>query len=81
MNKFGVFSFLMVIASVVSFFLLRGPKADLSTGIIVLGSLSIIGVVLAILSKKWLSGILGVLLNGAVLTFAFLLLLAKGIGG
>jgi hypothetical protein len=77
MNKFGVFSFLMVIASVVSFFLLRGPNA----GIIVLGSLSIIGVLLAVLSKKWLSGILGILLNGAVLTFAFLLLLAKGIGG
>jgi hypothetical protein len=81
MNKLGVFSFLMVIASVVSFFLLRGPNADLSTGIIVLGSLSLIGVVLAVLSKKWLSGILGVLLNGAVLTFAFLLLLSKGIGG
>lgn len=81
MNKFGIFSFLMVIASVVSFFLLRGPNADLSTGIIVLGSLSLIGVVMAVLSKKWLSGILGVLLNGVVLTFAFLLLLAKGIGG
>jgi hypothetical protein len=81
MNKCGVFSFLMVIASVVSFFLLRGPNADLSTGIIVLGSLSLIGVGFAVLSKKWLSAILGVLLNGVVLTFAFLLLLAKGIGG
>jgi hypothetical protein len=81
MNKFGIFSLLMVIASVVAFFLLRGPNAELTTGIIVLGSLSLIGVVLAVLSKKWLSGILGVLLNGTVLIFAFLLLLAKGIGG
>lgn len=81
MNKLGILSLLMVTASVVSFFLLRGPNADLTTGIVVLGSLSIIGVILAVLSKKWLSGIVGVLLNGAVLTFAFLLLLAKGIGG
>ncbi|MCM3766065.1 hypothetical protein [Neobacillus niacini] len=71
----------MVIASIISFLVMRGPNANLTFGIIVLGTLSILGIVFAVLSKKWLSGILGVLLNGAVLVFVFLLLLAKGIAG
>lgn len=81
MNNMGILSFLMVIASIVSFLIIRGPNANLTLGIIVLGTLSILGIVFAVLSKKWLLGIWGVLFNGAVLVFVFFLMLAKGIAG
>ncbi|MFJ8268725.1 hypothetical protein [Peribacillus asahii] len=71
----------MVIASIISFLIIRGPNADLKMAIIILGTLSLLGIVFAVLSKKWLSGILGVLLNGGVMVFVFFLLLAKGIAG
>lgn len=81
MNKYGIFSFLMVIASVISFLILRGPNANLMMAIIILGTLSLLGIVFAVLSKKWLSGILGGLLNGGILVVVFLLVLARGIAG
>ena len=81
MNKLGFFSFLMVIASIISFLILRGPNANLMMAIIILGTFSLLGIVFAVLSKKWLSGILGVLLNGGVLVFVFFLVLARGIAG
>ncbi|KPL57716.1 hypothetical protein [Rossellomorea vietnamensis] len=81
MNKYGLLSVLMVLISSVAFLILRGPNADLSLAITILGILSVLGIVFAVLSKKWLSGILGVMTNGAVLVFVFFLLLAKGIGG
>lgn len=81
MNKFGIFSFLMVVLSVISFFILRGPNANLSIGIGVLGTLSILGVIFAILSKKWIPAITGIILNGGVLVFVFFLVLANGIAG
>ncbi|WP_077618367.1 hypothetical protein [Bacillus sinesaloumensis] len=81
MNKLGFFSFLMVIASIISFLILRGPNANLLMGIIILGTLSLLGIVFAVLSKKWLSGIVGGLLNGGVLVFVFFLVLARGIAG
>lgn len=79
MNKLGILSFLTVIASILAFFLLRGPNANMTIGIVILGTLSLLGIVSALFSKKWLAGIFGVLFNGMILTFAFLLLLAKGI--
>ncbi|RLQ94549.1 hypothetical protein [Falsibacillus albus] len=81
MNKFGVLSVLMVLISLFAFFILRGPNADLSLIIIILGSLSLLGIISAVISKRWLSGIVGVLTNGVVLVFVYFLLLAKGIGG
>ena len=81
MNKLGVLSFLMVVASIISFLIIRGPNADLMMAIILLGAFSLLGIVFAVLSKKWLSGILGVLLNGGVLVIVFLLLVARAIGG
>ncbi|MGM0844960.1 MAG: hypothetical protein ACQEUT_08280 [Bacillota bacterium] len=81
MNKYGFLSILMVVFNITAFLILRGPNADLTLGIIILGIFSVIGIVFAAISKKWLSGIIGVLSNGAVLIFVFLLLLAKGIGG
>ena len=81
MNKLGVLSLLMVIASIISFLIIRGPNANLLMAIIVLGTLSLLGLIFAVLSKKWLSGILGVLLNGGVLVFVYLIVLARGIAG
>jgi hypothetical protein len=81
MNKFGVASFLTVLVSVILFFVFRGPNANLSFIIGLLSSLSILGIVFAIMSKKWLPILLGTVLNGGILIFTFYLLLAKGIGG
>lgn len=81
MNKLGFLSFLMVIVSIISFLIIRGPNANLMMAVIILGTLSLFGIVFAVLSKKWLSGILGVLLNGGVLVFAYFLLIAWGIAG
>lgn len=79
MTKLGILSFLMVIASIIAFLIIRGPNANLMMVIIILGILSLLGIVFAVLSKKWLSVILGVLLNVGVLVFVFSLVLAKGI--
>ncbi|MBM7702374.1 hypothetical protein [Metabacillus iocasae] len=81
MNKFGILSFLTFSASVLFFFAFRGPNANLSLGILVFGALSLLGILFAILSKRWVTGIIGGLLNGLILVFTYLLLLAKGIGG
>lgn len=81
MNKFGVYSILMVLLSILTFFILKGPDADLTIGVFVFGILSLLGILFAVMSKKWLAGIIGVLSNGVVFVFALLLLLAKGIGG
>ena len=71
----------MVIASITAFLIIRVPNANLMIAIIILGILSLLGIVFAVLSKKWLSVILGVLLNVGVLVFVFSLVLAKGIAG
>ena len=81
MNKYGVLSILTVLSSVLMFFILRGPNADLPLIIIILGSLSLFGIMFAAISKKWLSGIIGVLTNGVVLVFVYFLLLGYGIAG
>jgi hypothetical protein len=81
MNKWGIFSLLTVAASIISFFILRGPNADLPLAIIILGSLSLLGIIFAVISKRWLSGVIGVLFNGAVLVCVYFLLLAYGIAG
>jgi hypothetical protein len=81
----GFSSILAVIISIIIFFILRGPNADIYFGSTIFSSLSIIGILLAILS--WLMSkrlkllIVGLLGNGVVLVFAFLLLLAMGISG
>jgi len=81
MNKFGVLSILMVLISILTFFTLRGPNANLLLIIIILGSLSLHGIIFAVISKRWLLGVIGVLFNGAVLVSVYFLLLAYGIAG
>ncbi|MGF9767608.1 hypothetical protein [Bacillus albus] len=79
--KLGTFSFLTFIASVCSFFILRGPHANLTLVISILVILSLLGIIFAIASKNWLFGIVGTALNGVILVFVYFLSLAKGIGG
>ncbi|MBC2682801.1 hypothetical protein HAU06_01070 [Bacillus toyonensis] len=75
------FSFLTVIASIFSFFILRGPNANLTLIIVTLSILSLLGIIFAIASKNWLFGIVGTALNGVILLVVYFLLLAKGISG
>ena len=84
----GFLSVLSVIVSIIFFYTVRGPNADIYTGITIFSVLSIIGIILAVISlwmskgriRKLLIGTVGLIANIAVLVFAFLLLLAMGIG-
>jgi hypothetical protein len=82
-STLGVTSILLVIISIIIFYTQRGPNADIYLFIIVFSILSIIGILFAIfswlMSKHFIFLITGLLGNGAVLVFAFLLLLAMGI--
>ncbi len=80
MYRFFGFSRLMFLASICSFFILRGPNANLTLVISILGILSLLGIFFAIASKNWLFGIVGTVLNGLILVVVYFLLLAKGIG-
>ena len=75
------FSCLMFLASICSFFILRGPNANSTLIIAILAILSLLGILFAIASKNWLFGIVGTALNGVILVVVYFLLLAKGIGG
>ncbi|MEI2315992.1 hypothetical protein [Bacillus paramobilis] len=81
MYKLFGFSCLMFLASICSFFILRGPNANLTLIIAILAILSLLGILFAIASKNWLFGIVGTVLNGVILVVVYFLLLAKGIGG
>ncbi|UYX54479.1 hypothetical protein M3Y14_10285 [Bacillus thuringiensis] len=81
MYRFLGYSFLMFLASVFSFFILRGPNTNLALIIVILSILSLLGIIFAIASKNWLFRIVGTALNGVILVFVYFLLLAKGIGG
>ena len=84
----GVSSLLPVIVSIIFFLTERGPNADIYLVITVFSILSIIGIILSIvstvLSKRRKSGVIfgliGLTGNLAVLIFAFLLIIAMGIG-
>lgn len=84
----GVLSILPVIVSIIFFYIARGPNADIYFAITIFSFLSIIGTILAVISlwmskgriRKLLIGFIGLFANLAVLVFAFLLLLAMGIG-
>jgi len=75
----GVLSILTVIISLIFFFIIRGPNANLTLGLTVFTALSLFGIIFAILSKRLWFIITGILLNGGILVFAYFLLLAVGI--
>ncbi|MGE7676183.1 hypothetical protein ACQKMV_21920 [Lysinibacillus sp. NPDC094403] len=80
----SVTSILPAIISVIFFYIKRGPDFDIYFGITVFSILSIIGIIFAvialIMSKLRIFGLIGLIANVLVLVFAFLLLLAMGIG-
>ncbi|GAA0610221.1 hypothetical protein GCM10009001_29400 [Virgibacillus siamensis] len=81
MNKkdiLGTLSILTVLISVIFFFIIRGPNANLTLGVIVFTVLSVLGIIFAIASKKFWFILIGIILNGAVLIGAYFLLLAMG---
>ncbi|WP_068674212.1 hypothetical protein [Oceanobacillus sp. Castelsardo] len=73
----GVTSTLTVIISIIFFYIERGPGADVYFIITIFVILSILGVLFAIfswlLSKRLIFLIIGILGNGFVLAFAYLL--------
>ncbi|RDY71123.1 hypothetical protein ACJA3J_07310 [Halobacillus sp. SY10] len=79
MNKWAWMSLGMVIVNFILFLLLRGPNVNLPLVVAVESSLSIIGIVCAVLSKKIIAGTAGFVLNGGVLIVMGFLLLAMGI--
>ncbi|MBX0356976.1 hypothetical protein [Halobacillus sp. Nhm2S1] len=79
MNKWAWTSLGMVIVNFILFLLVRGPNVNLPLVVIVGSSLSIIGIVCAVLSKKIIAGTAGFVVNGGVLIMMFFLLLAMGI--
>mgnify|MGYP001260775064 FL=1 len=80
MNKYGITSILIFISSVAFFYITRGPNSNILLAVYVLGVLFIIGIILAILSKKLPYIIVGVTLNSLPLVFAMLLFFAWSIG-
>ncbi len=82
MNKkdvLGTISIVTVLISIIFFLIIRGPNANLTLGISVFTILSVLGIIFAIASKKLWFIITGIIGNGAVLVFAYFLLLAVGI--
>ncbi|TGB03648.1 hypothetical protein [Halobacillus salinus] len=80
----GSLSVLTVVISFIFFLVERGPDANISLGITVLTTLGVLGVIFAVLAgiaRKWGWLAAGVMGNGVVLVFAYLLWIAAGIGG
>lgn len=82
-NILGISSIITVIISIIIFFIDRGPNADIYFIIKIFGAFSIIGILLAVfswvISKRVVYLIIGILGNGLVLAYGFLLLIAMGI--
>lgn len=83
----GITSIVLVIISIIMFYVQRGPNVDIDFVVTIYSIFSIIGILLAIISSiisKRRSirsiGIIGFIANGFVLCCAYLLLLAMGIG-
>ncbi|MGJ9459889.1 hypothetical protein [Oceanobacillus sp. CF4.6] len=80
-NILGVLSILTVVISIIFFFITRGPNSSLTLAISVFTVLSVLGIIFAITSKKLWFIVIGIILNSAVLVFAYFLLIALAIGG
>jgi hypothetical protein len=81
----GVTSLLPVIINIIIFCIKRGPNDDgIYFEITIYSMLSIVGILFAVFSwsmtKRFFLLIISLIGNGIVLAFAFLLLLAMGIG-
>ena len=79
----GILSIFPVIASVITLFILKGPGTNIYLVSFIIGVLSLVGIILAIVSsiksKRIRTGLIGFIANVCFLFYAFLLLLAMGI--
>ncbi|MDQ0297733.1 hypothetical protein J2S78_000141 [Salibacterium salarium] len=80
MNRYGILSLLMVVINVSLFFLSTGPNNNLSFWAGIFCTLSTLGVVFAVISKKWAPLLAGIILNGATFAMTILLILASSLG-
>ena len=80
----GILSIFTAIVSAIIFLIVRGPNADVYFIINIFSTLSIIGIIFGVISSilftRRLLGVAGVIMNLFILAYAFLLLLAMGIG-
>ncbi|MBH9966101.1 hypothetical protein [[Bacillus] enclensis] len=72
-------SIVTVLISIIFFLIIRGPNANVTLGISVFTILSVLGIIFAIASKKLWFILTGIIVNGAVVVFAYFLLLTMGI--
>ncbi|PPA70809.1 hypothetical protein [Jeotgalibacillus proteolyticus] len=80
MNNHGLLSFLIAMVSLVLFWGLKGPVTNIYSMIILYTLLSLTGLVFAVQSKEKIWLYIGIILNGGVLVFALLILVAIGFG-
>ncbi len=82
-NVLGITSIVLVVISIIVFYIERGPNADIYFIINIYGILSILGILFAIfswlMSKRLILPIIGLIGNVVILAVAYLLLLAMGI--
>lgn len=84
-NTLAIGSLVALVANIIVFFVMRGPNANTFLGLTIFGSLSIIGIALAVGSylitkRNILVSLFGLLGNTFVLGGAFLLLISTGLG-
>ncbi|GGA64905.1 hypothetical protein [Salinicoccus roseus] len=78
---FGFLSILTAVISILFLLITRGPNTSLISIIIVFTVFSVLGIIFAIISKNLWFIIIGIILNGTILVYAFFLFVALGIGG
>lgn len=83
-NLLGFASLVPVFISMILFYIVRGPNADIYSFISLSSAFAISGVLFAIfswlLARRFFLLLIGLLSNGLVFVFTFFLLLAMGIG-
>ena len=73
-NKYVLLSLLSVLINMIMFWTWTSSYIGLYTGIIIFSVLSIASIVFALLSRKVILIIIGVILNGMILVFTFFML-------
>ncbi|MDQ0297734.1 hypothetical protein J2S78_000142 [Salibacterium salarium] len=73
MNRYGILSLLLVVINVSFYLLVRGPTYNLSFWVAIHCTLSTLGIVFAIFSKKKLPMSAGIALNGSVFALTYVM--------
>lgn len=73
-NKYVLLSLLSVLINMIMFWTWTSSYIGLYTGIIIFSVLSIASIVFALLSRKVILIVIGIILNGVILVFTFFML-------